>query len=168
METTSSPTTTTTLTPPVMFLAPEHWSPRYDTAFFTVKMDGFELLLEPPTNPDSAIDVTRQQIMEGKTNHPAYYYKVEVFCAHSSRVFWRRYSQFYWLYQQLSTTRPIGEQQQPLEMPPGTCFFQRQDEPFAQNRLEQLRDFLRDVLQRPGYATDPRVVVFLELTELSA
>jgi hypothetical protein len=144
---------------PVHFLGHEHWSPRFDSEFFTVKMETVESLAAPPTFDPS---------IGGNSNHPAYYYKIDVFCAHSSRSVYRRYSQFHKLYQQLCSSRPRDDTTaDPLVMPPRTCFCQPQDKHFAENRLEQLREFLRDALQRPGYATHPAMVLFLELNEIS-
>jgi hypothetical protein len=140
---------------PVMYLAHEQWSPRYESTFFTVKMEAVELLSSAPSVDPS---------IRGKSNHPAYYYRVEVFCGHTSRAVFRRYSQFQWLYKQLPAD---NNRESVLVMPPGTCFCQPQDESFAQNRLEQLREFLRDALERPGYASHPSVVAFLELNAIA-
>ena len=144
---------------PVMYLAHEHWSPRYENSFFTVRLDSVSLLTE---SPSSDVEIP------AKSNHPAYYYRIDIYCAHSTRAVFRRYSQFRWLYQRLRACPPAGIGSEELVLPPGTCFCQPQTESFAQNRLEQLREFIRDLLQRPGYSTQPDVVRFLELNSISA
>jgi hypothetical protein len=143
---------------PAMYLAHEDWSPRYEkSTFYTVKVEAVELL-----DDDSAPPPPVNSIISGKSNLPAYYYRVDVYCGHSKRSVFRRYSQFHWLYKQLPRAATPT-----VSMPPGTCFCQPQEEAFAANRLEQLREFLRDVLQTPGYASHPSVVAFLELNELA-
>jgi PX domain len=144
--------------PKVLYLPKEDWSPRYDSTFFTVKLEGKKILLEPPTDVPSSIG--------GKSNHPAYYYETVVYREHNKQTLLRRYSQFKWLYDQLRASPPTDDQNpnaQPIHMPPGTCPFQWQSDAFAQNRLEQLGEFINDVLARPGYASHPAVATFLEL-----
>ena len=51
-----------------------------------------------------------------------------------------------------------------MVFPPKTCPWQTQDEDFAQNRLEELREFLTDALKRPGVASHPAVKQFLLLS----
>ena len=140
---------------PVMYLAHEQWSRRYEKTFYTVKLEAFELLSSaPPIGPS----------VGGKSNLPAYYYRIDVFCGHATRAVFRRYSNFLWLYKQLS--RDIRRES--LVMPPGTCYCLPQDEIFARNRLEQLREFLRDVLEMPGCASHPSMIDFLELNAIIA
>jgi hypothetical protein len=138
--------------PPAMYLAYEHWSPRYETTFYTVKIDGFESLRSAPSTSPS---------YGGKSNHPAFYYKLDVFCGHSTRSVLRRYSEFQWLFNQLPRSADVV-------LPPGTCFCYPQDETFAQNRSDQLREFLRDLLQQPTFASHPTVVDFLEINEIAS
>jgi hypothetical protein len=140
-------------TVPAMYLAHEDWSPRYETTFYTVKVQAVELLDSAPA--------TLNSVISGKSNHPAYYYRIDVYCGHSTRSVFRRYSQFHCLYKQLPRAAKVS-------MPPGTCFCQPQEQAFAANRLEQLREFLRDVLQTPGYASHPSVAAFLELNEIAS
>jgi PX domain len=141
----------------LMYLPNGYWSPRYDSAFYTVKMEGKEYLKVPPINTTPAIDG-----MSG----PAYYYIVVVYREHTKRPLFRRYSHFKWLLEQLSA-HPPAEVQPPdpkrIHLPPGTCPFQWQNDTFAQNRMEELEEFLSDVLARPGYASHPAVAAFLEL-----
>lgn len=140
---------------PVMFLTAEMWSPRYENTFYTIKMEKFELISSPQEW------MKAPSLIKGKTSFPAYYYKIDVCCGHASHSVLRRYSEFVWLRKTLESTIQIPE------MPPGTCFFQAQDDKFAQNRLEQLRDFLEGFLQCPGVSSDTAVVSFLELTSLA-
>jgi hypothetical protein len=142
-----------------MYLPKDVWSPRYDSTFFSIKLAGKELLTEPPEG---------HQDLGGKTSFPAYYYDVVVFQERTQKSVHRRYSEFKWLYDQVSKHPPTDEQApnaEPLRMPPGTCPFQWQNEDFAQNRLEALAEFMGVLLERPGYAAHPAVLTFLELGE---
>ena len=179
-----------------MFLSYEHWSPRYDDTFFTIKMDSTELFHSKPP-PKTTSTSSRNSLPEaesaeqnvvsneeeqcgGNTNFPAYYYKIEVYCSRQpSYVIYRRYSQFHWLYKQLqmletSTSQSSSgdhnnsQQQQPeqkLVFPPGTCFWYKQNDTFAQNRLVQLYEFMKDTLQIQTCANHPSVIQFLELSQ---
>lgn len=115
------------------------------------------MLSEPPEG---------HQDLGGKAKFPAYYYDVVVYREHTVKSVHRRYSEFKWLYDQVSKKPPTDQQApnaEPIRMPPGTCPFQWQDEVFAQNRLEALSEFTEDLLGRPGYAAHPAVVKFLDL-----
>jgi hypothetical protein len=139
---------------PEAFLASDQWSPRFENTFFTVKLESFELIQSPPEESDDT-----PKLVKGKGVFPAYYYKITVCCGHAKHIVLRRYSQFAWLLSQVPPdTRPDAP-----EIPPKTWICQPQDAGFAQNRLEQLREFLEEFLQRPGIATDSNVVAFLEL-----
>ena len=145
---------------PVMYLAHEDWSPRFERTFYTVKMDGFELYTSALPSDVSNIG--------GKATLPAYYYKIIVFCGHQRRTLLRRYSQFEWLYSHLPPS--IAQYDEPLIFPPKTpCHFlcQPQNDRFAQIRMEQLQDFLRDILIRRGAAQHDAVAKFLELEALA-
>ena len=185
-----------------MFLSYEHWSPRYDDTFFTIKMESAELFDSKPPPKRLSTSLSRNSLSEeeasesvvgvsndedigqGNTNFPAYYYKIEIFCSRQpSYVIYRRYSQFHWLYKQLQTVQSSSssttsgdhdnnqqqqEQQQEqklVEFPPGTCFWYKQNDLFAQNRLVQLYEFMKDTLQIPKYANHPSVKQFLELEQ---
>lgn len=150
-----------------MYLAHEDWSPRYESTFFTVKIDGYEHYTSelPPSLPTS-------NVIGGKTGLPAYYYKITVLCGHQRRTVLRRYSQFEWLYKSLP--RSITHYDEPLFLPPKSppkllrLFCQPpNDDAFARKRMEQLRDFLRDALMRRGAAQHIAVAQFLELEELA-
>lgn len=137
---------------PRAFLASDQWSPRFETTFFTVKMESFELRTSYPQ--DDSPDVPK-----GKGTFPAYYYKIDVYCGHAKHSVLRRYSQLVWLVSNV----PRDNRPDSPEMPPGTWICQPQNAAFAQNRLEQLRDFLQAFLQRPEVASHPLVAAFLEL-----
>jgi hypothetical protein len=141
----------------VMYLPKDVWSPRYDSTFFTIKLVGKQLLSEPPEG---------HQDLGGRVTFPAYFYEIVVFQEHTKKSLQRRYSEFKWLYDQVSKSPPTAEEvpnAEPIHMPPGTCPFQWQNEAFAQNRLESLSEFMSDLLERPGYAAHPAVVRFLDL-----
>mmetsp|Transcript_3832 Transcript_3832/g.5536 ORF Transcript_3832/g.5536 Transcript_3832/m.5536 type:complete len:158 (+) Transcript_3832:194-667(+) len=148
----------------MMYLAPKHWSPRYDDAFFTVKIVGRQKMTSSPLSNDQGIG--------GKTHHPAVYYEVQVLRAQEIFTIYRRYSNFKWLYEQITKFPPSPEEENnntlddaPIEMPSGTCLFQPQDEEFLQQRMEDLAEFVNNVLERPGYACHPSVSKFFQLHE---
>lgn len=107
----------------------------------------------------------------GYTHCPAAYYDVVVFCEHRKVLLLRRYSNFYWLYQQVKDFNPPRVEgddtiYEPLVMPPGTCFLQQQSDDFIKNRRLQLSEFVDDLLSRPGYSEHPAVRLFFELDVL--
>jgi hypothetical protein len=142
----------------LVYLPKDVWSRRYDSTFYTFKFEGKQLLSEPPEG--------HKNIGGGETNKNAWYYDVVVFREHAKTTVQRRYSEFKWLYDQVLKNPPMDEQApnaSSIRMPPGTCPFQWQSEAFAQNRSEELSEFMGDLLGRPGYAAHPAVVTFLEL-----
>ena len=144
--------------PVMMYLEKDQWSKRFDSTFFTFSMDGHCRMSEPPSLPDR---------LRGKTNHPAIYFELTVYCEHRSISILRRFSHFRCLLQELIDSKlPATFGPLPL-MPPGTCPFQLLDEAFLQNRKEELRDFLSELLFRPECARHPAVVNFLALDELN-
>ena len=147
---------------PVMYLAHEDWSPRFDT-FYTIKFDGYDLV-ETASSSSTTPATTIPANIQGKTNLPAYYYKIKIFCGHKVHTVHRRYSHFKWLYHNLPKSITDPEEQPKLILPPGTCIFQPQNnDAFATNRSQQLEEFLRDVLIRRGAAQHDTVATFLEL-----
>jgi hypothetical protein len=144
-----------------MYLAHEDWSPRFENTFYTITIDGFEKMKEQPRPPTSSFSVM------GNTTLPAYYYRIVVRCGHDRHVVWRRYSQFQWLYRELFTTTDLDEEQPPLYLPRSEpclgCPWRPQDDAFAQTRMDDLHDFLRDALVRRGVARHDAVAKFLEL-----
>lgn len=144
-----------------MYLEHEDWSPRYQDTFYTVLLDGFKLL----TSPSETDSSPPPDIIGGRTNFPAYFYKIEVFCGrHDPKVVYRRYSQFQWLHQNMpSNVTSSSTDEEAILFPPGSCFLCSQNDDFAKNRMEQLREFLRDALVRRGVASHEAVAQFLEL-----
>lgn len=144
------------------YLPIEHWSPRYDEEFFTVKITGKEKLNIRPKLPGS---------LGGNANHPAMYYRIEVYCKSRKHICLRRYSQFKWLHQQLLTSARFDEKntaagtisQVDFSFPPAPCPWQIHSEDFLQIRLEDLQDYLRDALSQPGFAQRSAMKDFLEL-----
>jgi len=142
------------------------WSPRFDANFFSLKMEQTELLQSAP-NDDSTAHSNAMQV-PGKEKYPAYYYQIDIFREKKQHSVLRRYSQFQWLYQQLlvqykQSLASGAPPTEPMVFPPKTCPWQTQDDEFAENRLEQLFEFLTDALKRPGVASHGAVVKFLEL-----
>ena len=161
-----------------MYLPHEHWSKRYSTRFYTVRLDHFKLCNSPPenstttTNGSDDNDDTRNMIMGGNTNHPAYYYSVEIFCGrHEPKIVFRRYSQFKWLWNNITVDHRGSVDEEPILFPPASkCLLwcSPQNDEFAKNRLSQLREFLRDALNRRDVASNPAVAKFLELDSFSS
>jgi PX domain len=145
----------------MMFLEKHQWSKRFDSTFFSFTLDGKRQLLETPQIPAE---------MEGKTNHPATYFELTVYCEHRTISILRRYSHFRWLFHEINDSNSKRLDSitggPPLRLPPGTCPFQRMDENFLQTRKDELRDFLNDLLNRPGNSQHPAVVTFLSLDQL--
>merc|ERR1712151_1120351 len=104
----------------------------------------------------------------GRTKLPAFYYAVEV-CAGSSeslKVF-RRYSEFEWLYHKLKSSPTELESLKMFPtLPPKTSFCQVQTDDFRYDRQIELKEFLDDVLSRPGYASHPAMKSFLLLSHI--
>ncbi|VEU36035.1 unnamed protein product [Pseudo-nitzschia multistriata] len=152
---------------PVMYLEQEDWSPRYQDTFYTVRLDDFQRFASTPktatSNNDS--DSLPSSTLGGKTNFPAYYYKIQIFCGrHDPKVVFRRYSQFKWLYQNIPLSTTGGDpSEEPIQFPPGNGCLCSQNDDFAKNRTEQLREFLNEALVRRDVARDEAVAQFLEL-----
>lgn len=145
-------------TAPRMFLAYENWSPRFEKHIFTFQVTSAKSQPSAPASTGSRPSES-DFVVKGKASYPAYYYRIDVYCGRERATVYRRYSQFYWLYQQLAQ---FGRDE-PLIMPPGTCFWRPQNNTFANARKEQLSEFLHDALQMPDMASHPAVSAFLEL-----
>ena len=96
-----------------------------------------------------------------------FYYKVVVNRGQEQQELWRRFSQFQWLYRTVKASPPppvdgAPPETEPLRLPPGTCW-PFQSEELAANRVQLLSSFLDDMLSRPGYASHPAVLAFLEI-----
>lgn len=144
--------------PKFLYLPRSQWSPRFEDSFYTVRVEGFERCNSAPARSSETV--------RGHSHHPAFYYKVVLHRGTTSQEMWRRFSQFVWLYRQVQTSPPPPIEGAPLpetlRLPPGTCWpFQSQD--LATKRVELLSCFLDDMLSRPGYASHPAVLTFLEM-----
>ena len=142
--------------PNFLYLPKNQWSPRFEDSFYTVRIDSFERL---DASPPNAIAV-------GHTHHPAFYYKVVLHRGQAKQEMWRRFSQFQWLFHQVKASPPPpvdgAPPLDPLRLPPGTCWpFQSPE--LATQRVDLLSACLDDLLSRPGYASHPAVLTFLEL-----
>lgn len=147
--------------PPLFYLSYNHWSPRFDPTFFSVKMMGHEKIANQL--PEGINN------LGGKQSLPAYYYKITVFREHSKTVILRRFSQFRKLYKDLRSNPPLiaksGDKGKPIRFPASACSVVvcMQEDQLAENRQELLAEFLEDILRRPGYASHPSVLHFLGL-----
>lgn len=150
----------------LVYMPNDTWSPRYDSTFYTVKLNGFELVHD--TLPSDGIDRIR---VPGKTNLPAYYYRVDVYRSHERMTLLRRYSQFQWLYHELmancdtSSSSSSATLEAPLHFPSAVvCRFQWwQDDAFAMTRMQDLAVFLSSALVRPNCSRLLAVRIFLAL-----
>ena len=145
----------------LMYLPKTEWSPRFDSTFFTVTFESKRVVHD-------ATVISVPETMQGRNHYPAYYYEIVIHRGRERSSVWRRFSHFKWLNLQLKASPPAQSQPSDahapaISFPSGTCFFQKQDDHFAQDRLLMLQDWLNDVLTRPGYASHPAVVEFLEL-----
>jgi len=155
----------------MFYLPVDQWSPRYiDPPFFTFKIESRTLLTDSP----ETVEFLKK--FSVKTNHPAIYFKVEIFCGKRNHIFYRRYSQFRKLYDFMLEDPPLlssissidpESTYQPLFFPPKTCPFYEVSEEFLDDRQRDLADFLQDLLIRPGFAQHPVLKIFLELNHFA-
>mmetsp|Transcript_13049 Transcript_13049/g.38361 ORF Transcript_13049/g.38361 Transcript_13049/m.38361 type:complete len:151 (+) Transcript_13049:221-673(+) len=147
----------------MFFLEPEDWSPRFERSFFTVRLNSHAVLASAPT---------KCVLVGGKTNHPAVYFSLEVLCGRTTQVCSRRYSQFQWLLERVTSTPPssgVEPEIRRLKMPPKTCFLNNtRDDDFLSSRQEELFRFLSDLLKIQGVTDHPAMVKFLGLDQLNA
>lgn len=158
----------------LMYLPQKMWSPRYEDSFYTVRVDGFHKF---ESAPEDAATAAAASGIGGHSHHPAFYYKVILNRSQTTKEMWRRFSQFQWLYRQVNASPPVladanaaehQAQAEPLKLPPGTCWWPVQSPQLAAKRVELLGEFLDNLLSRPGYASHPAVVAFLELDQPQA
>jgi hypothetical protein len=148
------------------YLPPEHWSPRFEMTFFTAEIVARSLLSSPPIDTNfSPIDRTCGR----SEKFPAIYYVIEIRNGHHRTQVFRRFSQFYWLYQQLNCV--IERQNQTsskiIDLKKNCPFTAPTDE-MLDTRQDLLNDFLRDILIRPDMTLLPLVIDFLSLDNISA
>jgi hypothetical protein len=145
--------------PNLMYLPKDFWSKRYEDSFYSLRVEGYERYEAAPEGVSTSIG--------GHGHHPAFYYKVVLYRSNQTIVLWRRFSQFVCLYRQVKADPPPppppdAPPVEVLQLPPGTCW-PFQSEGLAQERVALLSAFLDDLLGRPGHASHPAVVTFLEL-----
>lgn len=145
-----------------MFLPESKWSPRYETQFYTIRMNSYTTLEKPPDH--AAADTTFGNdecslCNHNKTKFPAVYYKIEVLRGHTQHTILRRYSQFLYLCKKIDAT---GEMHKHLPPKAGLLFHKDSPE-FLSVRMEGLYKFLMNVLLRPECVNDKWVEAFLEL-----
>lgn len=145
---------------PVMYLEYDDWSPRYQETFYTVRIEGFQLLASPP---EASFQLPHNQL-GSKNTFPAYYYEIKVFCGrHPPRIVYRRYSQFKWLYKNISALSKSD-----ISLPSGrSCFLcAPSTESVAKERTCAFKDFLEEALVRRDIASSEVAAQFLELDAL--
>ena len=149
--------------PKFLYLPKPQWSPRFEDSFYTVCVDGFQRWDQSPADDTATTTLS----VGGHAHHPAFYYKVVLQRGSTRREMWRRFSQFAWLYHNVKASPPppvdgAPPEAEPLRLPPKTCWpFQSQE--LAAQRVQLLSSFLDDLLGRPGYASHPAVLAFLEI-----
>jgi len=150
--------------PSLFYLAHDHWSPRFGATFFTTKIISRKRILSK--NAKSMKESLTLQ-NEGRTNLPACYYAIEVLYGPSKHICHRRYSQFEWLFLQLS--KSCNTKELPFSIPSKTypCVCISRDE-LVEDRQNKLNKFLMDSLQIPGNASHPAVITFLDLEKPAA
>lgn len=153
------------------FLSHEHWSPRYDVTFYTIQfLNSTEILHKNGDLLEAFDGITHQSHppVPGNTDFPAVYYTIEVLYGHSRHIIKRRYSQFRWLYDQLSGIQNPLPNHEHLKFPPKSIFswFSTTcippNEEFTERRLVKLNEFVNTALKYPCYSQHESIVVFLE------
>ena len=162
-----------------MFLPESKWSSRYETQFYTIRMNSYVILDKPPPSDDDnnntsfGSDTNTCALFRlcnngVSTKFPAVYYKIEVLRGNTSHIVLRRYSQFVYLCNKLdgviTTTREENCSIRYL-LPPKTGPFHNNhtDEEFLEERMEGLYKFLMDILLRPECVNNQWIVAFLGL-----
>lgn len=153
------------------YLPPEHWSPRFESIFFTAEIISWTFV---EALPFEGLDINQmnQSSCLCKEKIPAVYYTIEIrFGQRQIRVM-RRFSQFYSLYQQLTSSlskenkaRHLVNGETQINAPTKLCPFGVLTDEMIDSRLDSLNDFLRDILSRPNMSLNPAVIAFLNLDE---
>lgn len=146
----------------MMFLPESKWSPRYETQFYTIRMNSYTIL-DKTTSPsdDTTFGTDECSLCNHDKKSPAVYYKIEVLRGNTQHTCLRRYSQFLYLYNKIHTTERDDTHKRHL--PPKTGPFHRDSPEFLEERMEGLYKFLLDVLLRPECVNNKWVEAFLEL-----
>lgn len=170
------------------YLQPEHWSPRYDPSFFTIELKSRQTLTSPPPEATRSHSLHPElRRIETKRSHPACYYVVKILYGHTEQIVLRRYAQFRWLYDKVTHFPPhqysnhgvdhveayndsSTMEGKKLTFPPRRIWpwsWWPRDEALEKERQNELCTFLTDMLSRPGYASHPSLIAFLELKSLN-
>jgi hypothetical protein len=152
------------------YLSPEHWSPRFDSNFFTTEIISWTSLAAPPFVDTATADNTSGCGKSGR--FPAIYYTIEIRFGHNRIQVMRRFSEFLYLHHQLIHTISRDDKVQGLAnydihitAPKKLCPFSVLTDEILDSRQESLDVFLRDVLRRPNMTLHPAVVSFLALDQ---
>ena len=165
----------------MMFLPEDKWSPRYETQFYSIRLNKYTTLNRPPDiiskhheNDNDTLfgEENECSIFDFCNSHqkyPAVYYEIEVMSGSKTHTCLRRYSQFYYLCKKLD---PSGEMGLKKSLPPKTnnpllLFHQSKrdfDDDFLKERMDGLYAFLRGLLIRQECVNNPLIEQFLELT----
>merc|ERR1711862_1006575 len=142
------------------YLSPKNFSNNYDKHYFTIDMDYESESLETLPHSDDKI--------HGNKKLPACYYTIEV-CSggsyESNYKIQRRYSEFEWLRNELSSSNKNNKALRTL--PPKTYFSCRgPTEEFIDDRQKELFEFLDDALNVSTNVQHPAMRRFLMLDKL--
>ena len=168
-----------------MFLPESKWSPRYESQFYTIRMNSYVTLdKQPPEDEDE--DTGQNNYTFGNDNDdictffrlcnilntpnktfPAVYYKIEVLRGNSSHTILRRYSQFVYLRHKICDSIMIQNSNDIIQLPPKTGLFhnttKNANEEFFNERMEGLYKFLVGLLMQPECVSNKWITAFLEL-----
>ncbi len=176
----------------MMFLPESKWSPRYESQFYTIRMNSYVTLDKPPPEEEEEQEEDGGQnntiinttfgndnddictlfrlcnILNNTPNKtfPAVYYKIEVLRGNSSHTILRRYSQFVYLHHKIYDSIMIQNSKDINELPPKTGLFYNttnSDEEFVYERMEGLYKFLVGLLMQPECVSNKWITAFLEL-----
>jgi hypothetical protein len=167
----------------MFYLSKEDWSPRFGNTFFTVTLETRTIHTSPAslaasisasasTSSPNTTGTKNNNYWEGNNAFPAVYFNLKIQCCRDEYILPRRYSQFRRLYDELCANPPqpstsSEHEQDKLQIPPKTCFFQSIDDEFLDVRQDELYCFIANILKRPGYANHPAVRAFLGLDRFS-
>ena len=167
----------------MMFLPESKWSPRYESQFYTIRMNSYVTLDKPPEEDEEA---GQNNTTFGNDNDdictffricnilntpnktfPAVYYKIEVLQGNSSHTILRRYSQFVYLRHKIYDSIMINNSKDINKLPPKTGPFfnttNNANEEFVYERMEGLYKFLVGLLMQPECVNNKWIEAFLEL-----
>mmetsp|Transcript_18422 Transcript_18422/g.31172 ORF Transcript_18422/g.31172 Transcript_18422/m.31172 type:complete len:158 (-) Transcript_18422:435-908(-) len=150
----------------MMFLPESKWSPRYETQFYTIRMNTYTILDKPSPSSDGTTTTFRTDecsLCNHNTKFPAVYYKIEVLRGNTQHTCLRRYSQFLYLSNKICHVTTERDTMHKRHLPPKTGPFHRDSPEFLEERMEGLYQFLMDVLLRPECVNNTWVEAFLEL-----